>query len=193
MANWLPGTRCSPIGVDIGSRSVKLLQFDAAYTRVHEAARWDLPPEPAAKPERHDERLVEAIRRAREGRDFRGHDAVLCLGAGSLFVQNIRVSQATGDELAKIVHFEAAGRLPFATEEAEIRFIEADDVRQGDTVRREVILLACYRPALQRMLSRGRRSGLAGRRGRCRASRPSCDATVANFAATTTPNGELCS
>lgn len=160
MASWLPGARCGPIGIDIGSRSVKLLQFDAGYTRVHDAARWDLPPEPAAKPERQDERLVEAIRHAREGRDFRGRDAVLCLSAGNLFVQNIRVSQATGDELTKIVQFEAAGRLPFATDEAEIRYIEADDVRQGDTVRREVILLACYRPSLDRMLSMADDAGL---------------------------------
>jgi type IV pilus assembly protein PilM len=146
--------------VDIGSRCVKLLQFDAARSRVHEAARWDLPPEPAAKPERHDERVAEAIRHAREGRNFRGREAVLCLGPGNLFVQNIRVSQATGDELTKIVHFEAAGRLPFASEEAEIRYIEADDVRQGDTVRREVILLACYRPSLARMLSVAEQAGL---------------------------------
>ena len=160
MMSWLPRQRCGPIGVDIGSRSVKLLQFDAARTQVHEAARWDLPPEPAANPDRQDERVAEAIRHAREGRSFRGRDAVLCLGAGNLFVQNIRVAQATGDELTKIVHFEAAGRLPFACEQAEIRYLEADDVKQGDTVRREVVLLACYRPALDRMLSVAEQAGL---------------------------------
>ena len=160
MVNWLSRQRCGPIGVDIGSRSVKLLQFDAARTRVHDAACWDLPPEPATKPERQDERVVEAIRHAREGRNFRGRDAVLCLGAGNLFVQNIRVSPATGDELTKIVQFEAAGRLPFASERAEIRYIEADDVKQGDTIRREVILLACYRPSLDRMLSVAEQAGL---------------------------------
>ncbi len=160
MVNWLPRPRYGPIGIDIGSRTVKLLQFDAARTRVHEAARYDLPPEPAAKPERHDERLVEAIRHAREGHNFRGREAVFCLSSGSLFVQNLRVTPASGDELAKIVQFEAAGRLPFASEEAEIRYIEADDVRQGDSVRREVILLACYRPALDRMLAVVERAGL---------------------------------
>lgn len=160
MVDWLSRQRCGPIGVDIGSRSVKLLQFDAARTRVHDAARWDLPLEPSANPQRHDERIVEAIRHAREGRNFRGREAILCLGASNLFVQNIRVSQATGDELKKLVHFEAAGRLPFASDEAEIRYIEADDVRQGDTVRREVILLACYRPSLDRMLAVAEEAGL---------------------------------
>jgi hypothetical protein len=46
----------------------------------------------------------------REGHDFRGREAIFCLGAGDLFVQNIRVAPASGDELKKIVHCEAAGR-----------------------------------------------------------------------------------
>ncbi len=160
MAKWLPVQRCGPIGVDIGSRSVKLLQFDAARATVHEAARWDLPPETSGKAERREQRVAEALRRAREGRNFRGRDAVLCLGADNLFVQNIRVAQSSGDELTKIVHFEAAGRLPFSSEEAEIRFIEADDVRQGDTVRREVVLLACHRPSMDRLLGVVEQAGL---------------------------------
>ncbi len=160
MVSWLARQRCGPIGVDIGSRSVKLLQFDAAQAQVRDAVRWDLPPEPAANPDRQDERVVEALRHAREGRNFRGREAVLAVGAGNLFVQNIRVAQASGDELTKIVHFEAAGRLPFAAEEADIRYIEADDVKQGDTVRREVVLLACFRPAIDRMLSVAERAGL---------------------------------
>lgn len=160
MVGWIAKRRCSPIGVDIGSRSVKLLQFDGERTRLLEAARWDLPYEEAADPGRRDEQIVDAIRRAREGRNFRGRQAVFCLGAGNLFVQNIRVAQASGDELKKIVHYEAAGRLPFNSEEAEIRYLDAADVRQGDTVRREVILLACHRPNVERILSLAEHTGL---------------------------------
>ncbi len=157
---WLLKNRCGPIGIDIGSRSVKLMQFDAARSRVRTTARWELPPETAANQDRQDDRLVEAIRHAREGRDFHGRDAVLCLGTGRLFAQNLRVAHAAGDELTKIVHFEAAGRLPFSSEEAEIRYIEADDVKQGDTIRREVVLLACHRPLLDRLLGVARRAGV---------------------------------
>ncbi len=160
MAAWLPRQRHGPIGVDIGSRSVKLLQFNAARTRICDAVSWDLSPEEAANPQRQDERVAEAILRAREGRGFRGCDAVLCLGAGGLFVQNVRVAQASGDELTKIVHFEAAGRLPFGSEEAEIRYVEADDVKQGESVRREVILLAGRRPSIDRLISVAEKAGL---------------------------------
>jgi type IV pilus assembly protein PilM len=160
MVGWLGRPRCSPIGVDIGSRSVKLLQLNGDRSAVREAARWDLPVGEPSEPARREEQVVEAVRHAREGRNFRGRDAVLCLSAENLFVQNMRVAPASGDELQKIVHFEVAGRLPFSSEEAEIRFFEAADVRQGDVVRREVIVLACHRPVLQRILGVATGAGL---------------------------------
>lgn len=152
MVQWMTKRRYGPIGVDIGSRSVKLLQFDATRTRVHESARWDLPPARPELQKQRDHQIIDAVGRAREGHDFRGKQAVFCLGAEDLFVQNIRVAQAAGDELKKIVHFEAAGRLPYSSDEAEIRFFDAADVRQGDSVRREVILMACHRPVIERIV-----------------------------------------
>ena len=67
MVGWIGKSRPSPIGVDIGSRSVKLLQFDAHRSAVREAARWDLAAE-GTHPDRHDEQILGAIGRAREGR-----------------------------------------------------------------------------------------------------------------------------
>jgi type IV pilus assembly protein PilM len=160
MVSWIVKKRCGPIGVDIGSRSIKLIQFDASRTRVWDAVRWDLPVEPALNQQRQDERIVESLHRAMEGRRFRGREAVFSLGASSLFVQNIRVAQATGDELTKIVHFEAAGRLPYSREEAEIRYLDADNIRQGDSIRREVILLACHKPVVDRIVNVAESAGL---------------------------------
>ena len=160
MAGWFGNVSCGPIGVDIGSRSVKLLQFSADRSRVWEAARWDLAADKNADPGQRDDQVVEALRQAREGRNFRGREAVLCLGAGELVAQNIRVPQISGAELAKVVCAEAAGRIPFAAHEAEIRFLDAADVRQGELTRHEVILLACHRPVIQRLLGVAERAGL---------------------------------
>ena len=145
--------RYGPIGIDLGSRSVKLVQFTEDGQRLVDAVRWELPslPESASAAET-DKQLVESVKMAREGRKFRGRDAVLCLGPRELFVQNIRVPKATGAELERTVRQEAASRLPFPAVEAEVRFLDTADVRQGDLVRREIILLACHQPVLARAL-----------------------------------------
>jgi type IV pilus assembly protein PilM len=160
MVGWLGKRRYGPIGVDVGSRSVKLLQFDAAHSRVLESARWDLPTAETPNPDDRNGRVAEAIQQACKGRDFRGRDAVFSIGFQDLYVQNIRVPQVTGEEFSRVVCSEAAGRLPFAGDEAEIRYIDAANVRQGDAVRREVILLACHRPALQRTVDMAEAAGL---------------------------------
>jgi len=160
MVGWPIKRNYSPIGIDIGSRSIKLLQLDADRCRVREAARWDLPVIENARGDRRDREIVKALGQIREGRNFRGREAVFCLTSSDLFAQNIRVAQAAGNELTKIVHHEAAGRLPFSSEEAEIRYLEAADVRQGDAVRREVILLACQQSALERILGLAEEAGL---------------------------------
>jgi type IV pilus assembly protein PilM len=85
---------------------------------------------------------------------------VFCLNAHDLFVQNIRVPQAAGEELRRSVAAEAVGRVPFASEEMEVRFFEADNVRQGDVVRREVILLACHRPVVGQLIGIAESAGL---------------------------------
>jgi type IV pilus assembly protein PilM len=183
MFGLLTTSRSGPIGIDIGSRSVKLLQLNAERTRVVDAARRDLlaVDQPGAKSANgssksetttgdgvnnekssagHGTALSAAMRAARDGRSFRGKEAVVCLGARELFIQNIRVPKTTPAETAKLLEQEAANRLPFAYDEAEVRFLEAADVRQGESVKREVILLACHRPVLSEILGAVETAGL---------------------------------
>jgi len=160
MISWILGKRLSPIGVDIGSRSVKLVQLDADRTTLHELVRWELPEDAEKTPESRKKAIVAALVAAQQGRDFRGNDAVLCLGPRDLYLQNIRVPKLSGPELERQIHQEIAGRLPFPVAETEIRYLEAADVRQGEAVLREVIVLACHRPVLQQLLDAVEEAGL---------------------------------
>ena len=159
MVRWLGSKNFGPIGVDVGSRSVKLVQFTADGRKLIDAVRRELPPEDAAVGNR-GEQVATAMRQAREGRRFRGNDAVLCLSGRDLFVQNIRVPKVPGPELEKLIRQEAISRIPYAVEETEIRFLQAADVRQGDTTKREVIVLACHRPVLEKNLKVAEDAGL---------------------------------
>jgi len=161
MVSWPLKRRYGPIGVDIGARSVKLVQFSADHSRLLDAARWDVPATPdEAGSERCQKKIVDALKQVRDGRGFRGRDAVLCLNHQDLFLQNVRVPKVEGPEMQRLVQQEAASRLPFPVTDAELRFIEAADVRQGDATMREVILLACRRDALQKNLDVVERAGL---------------------------------
>jgi type IV pilus assembly protein PilM len=162
MMRVLQRKRVSPIGLDIGSRCVKLVQFSADLSRLVDMSRVDVPCsacDAAAADHTRDE-LVEAIQRAREGRAFQGRNAVVCLNGRQLFLQNVRVPKGEQPAIDRSVQQEAAGRVPFPVAEAEIRFLEAADIRQGDQVLREIILMACHRPILDRALEIVERAGL---------------------------------
>jgi type IV pilus assembly protein PilM len=175
---WM-GKRAGPIGMDPGSRSIKLVQISGDGTHLVEAARWEQADEPAlaatseapaqasadatseaAGGDAAVDRLAAALRQAREGRRFRGCEVAVCLGRDELFVQNIRVNRQPNSDFDKLVYDEVSGRMPFPADEAELRYLDAGDVRQGDIVRREVLVFACHRPRLEKLLASIEAAGL---------------------------------
>src|SRR5205085_3363090 len=154
MVRWLPQRRYSPIGIDIGARSIKLVQLSGDRSRLVEAARVELPP-PAeqADPKEQVQRIAEGLQRGLSDRDFHGREAICCLSDRQLFLQSLRVPKQAGSQLDRLVAQEAAGRAPFALDEAELRFLEAADVRQGDQTLREVIVFAVQRSVLHEALA----------------------------------------
>lgn len=153
MVSWPTFRRAGPIGIDLGSRSIKLVQMNGDRTRILESVRWDLPIEPAADAAEQFKRWTTALMEAREGRKFVGRECVVCLGAGLLAVQNVRVTKPAVGELEPVILRELGDRFAFPIAESELRFLEAADVRQGDTIRREVIVLGCHRPQLDQFLT----------------------------------------
>lgn len=178
MIAWLSRKRPGPIGIDLGSRAVKLVQLSADRTRIVEACRYDFPavspaPPPAlagidsvvaspagsqpptSSPASSEERCaqwVAGLKQALEGKAFQGREVIISLGDRDLFLQNIRVPREQGKSLDRLVAQEAAGRLPYGVDEAELRYVEVADVRQGDAQLREVIVFACQKQALQTIL-----------------------------------------
>jgi len=153
MIRWLSKRRFSPIGVDVGSRTLKLVQLTGDGTRLIAASRAELsPPDEQATTEQQAERIVEGLRRGLADREFRGKEAVLCLSDRQLSLQNVRVAKKDSGPIDRLVAQEAASRVPFPLDEAEMRCVEAGDVRQGDQTLREVIVFAVQRSVLQKSL-----------------------------------------
>ncbi|MFT5526786.1 MAG: type IV pilus assembly protein PilM, partial [Pirellulaceae bacterium] len=150
------------IGVDVGTRAVKLVQFCGDGKRLMDTARWDFGPsdESTLEEEDYEACVSDAINQARDAHNFRGKEAIVCLTNRDLFIQNIRVPTGTAEEIERSVRQEAVGRLPYSLDDAELKYIESGDVKQGDNVMREVIVFACPRSTVRKLIRRVEAAGL---------------------------------
>jgi type IV pilus assembly protein PilM len=133
-----------PIGVDIGHDSVKMLQVEAVGTslEVTAAAKMPLPASVKTDPQSRVAQASDLIRQMLRQHPFRGRRIVAALPREIIHMKNLRLPQMPAAELPAVVSFEARNIFPFDTDKAKVRFLAAGEVRQGNEVRQEVILLA---------------------------------------------------
>jgi type IV pilus assembly protein PilM len=136
-------SRC-PIGIDFGSHSIKMLQLDRrdeGYA-VAAAASRTLPAEMPTSPTERIELISGLIAQMLEGGQFVGQQVVSCLPATTIQYKNLRVPRMPSDELPGAVAWEASDRLKMPSDTTHFQFFDAGEVRQGEELRREIILLA---------------------------------------------------
>jgi len=151
-----------PIGVDIGSDSVKLLQMEIVGNTlsVVAAARQPLPP--AARTAEFAERTAaaaEVIRQMIRHNPFNSRKIVAALPRDIVHVKNLRLPLMPIDELKSAIDFEVKNIFPFDTTDAHVRFLHAGEVRQGADARQEVIVLAATRSDVDTFICQLHRSG----------------------------------
>ncbi len=155
--------RPMPIGVDIGSTTIRLLQLSGVPRdlRVMDAARLAIPQEVRSDPGRCRAFIVEAVRGAVRKGKFRGREAVMSLAPSEMAARNIRLPKMSDEELATAVNWEAQNKFPFDTATAVIQYLQAGEVRQGDRVLNEVILLAAPRAEVENVIRLAAEAGLS--------------------------------
>jgi type IV pilus assembly protein PilM len=151
-----------PIGVDIGTTTVRLLQLGGPERdlRVQDAGRFVIPQEAKADAKQHREAVLEGIRRLLKERHFRGREAVMALAPGEVAIRNVRMPRMPREELATAVNWEAQNKFPFDTATAVIQYVVAGEVRQGDQTLDEVILFATPRVEVDGRIQLAREAGL---------------------------------
>jgi type IV pilus assembly protein PilM len=151
--SWFAG-RVSPIAVDIGTDTLKLLQVEPkdGQQRLIAAASETIPEEVRGKSADRDAFVAEALKKLLAD-GFKGRQVVTCLPSSHMAVQHIRVGKMTTDELAKALPFEAAGKLPFDSHRAVLRHTVAGEVYQQQETKQEIILMAAPRDAVDRHLA----------------------------------------
>jgi type IV pilus assembly protein PilM len=109
---------------------------------VTAAAKMPLPPEVKTQPHLRMPLASDLIRQMLRQHAFRGRSIVAALPREIIHMKNLRLPQMPAAELPAVVNFEARNIFPFDTELAQIHHLPAGEIRQGQDVRQEVILLA---------------------------------------------------
>lgn len=147
MQAWIRITgnqKIQPIGLDIGHKSLKMVQVAVSEDRIRVlAARravWnagaiaDGPPRERA--------VIEAVCRLLSDNPFRGRQVVSALPVDALRITSVRLSEPEKLQADKILRKEAAERFNLDPAKDTIHYIHAGTVRQSDVVKDEYILFA---------------------------------------------------
>jgi len=171
--------RTSPIGLYLGQKTVTLIQLTnpTGPASVQAIAYGALPHTDDLTSEQRDQAIAQTLRTMISDHPFRGKRVISCLGEQELFVQNVRLPQLADEEFDQAIHWEAADRLPYPIDNAEVRHLFAGQVRQDAATKQEVIVMACHHSVIQRhtrMLERAGLSPIAIDVEPCAIMRPFC-------------------
>lgn len=150
-----------PIGLDLGRRFVRMVQVarHKGQITVTAAAQHEIAPGAYTSAEL-EEIHVQAVRTLLAGGQFAGREAVIALPWEQLQLRTVRIPPMPESDTADAVRFEAADRFGLDPEKAEVRFLPAGDVRQGNELRQEVIVLGAERSIIDGYINLLARMGL---------------------------------
>lgn len=133
-----------PIGVDLGSASLKMVQLTEMEGGLGlvAAAKEDVPSYVQGHATALQEWYVKTVKEMLSDKPFKGRQVVTCLPAREMLVQHLRVAKMGEKELEKALPWEAQGKVPFDIHQALLRHVVACEVYEGDESKLEVILMA---------------------------------------------------
>ena len=133
-----------PIALDLGTSHVRMLQLAGTddAPKVIAATQRVLPTGRPLKGQAYHDAVQEAITSMLDQTRFRGRRVVTALPAHVVHFKNLRLPKMPPAELAQAVEWEAAERLQVGDDQLQVQYLDAGEVRQGDEVREEVLLMA---------------------------------------------------
>jgi len=132
----------TPIGVDFGASGAKLMQLrkSRGVWSVVGAARVEAP-QGEEDPARCARMYSEAIAARVEAAGFIGRRCVIGLDNQSVKVRSVRLPHMADNDADNALRVDGAARLGLKEVRCEIGWMRAGEVRQGDEVRDEIILV----------------------------------------------------
>jgi type IV pilus assembly protein PilM len=151
-----------PIGLDIGHDSVKMLQLevDGGILKVRCAARRRIEASKCGRGEPAMDAALELAGDMLRHGGFAGRSVVAALPREIVHYKNLRLPIMPPAELPAAIRFESRNIFSFNSNAAYVDYLAAGEVRQGNDVRQEVIVLAARQVDVDGFLERLDRIGL---------------------------------
>ena len=151
-----------PIGIDLGSRAVKLAQLRTVDDTLEllAAGMLEVPPAISKDPPARLDFLTEGLGRMVRGGTYRGRSVVLSLPADATFIHHVRIPKLPPAEIAKAVIWELHGKCPWPMEQSITRHVVAGDIFGDGEPKQEIVTVSAYRPTIDAYLAMARRAKL---------------------------------
>ena len=162
MALRIAKDRPLPIGVDLGTATVKMAQLRITEQSVEllAANAAEIPLSCRKDLSQRMDFLAQTIPGMLRSWQFKGRSCILAIPAASTFVQHVKMPKLPPAEMDKALKVELHGKLPYPTEDAVIRHIVAGDIYVEGEPRQEVVVIASSRATVEAYLDMAKRAKL---------------------------------
>ena len=151
-----------PIGVDLGSSTVKLAQMrllENTYELVATQA-GEIPRECRTDLDQRLAFLADTIRGMMKSKTFAGKQCVLSIPAETTVVQHIKMPRLKAELIPIAIRAELEGKLPYPVDDAIVRHVLAGDIPGDTDGKQEMIAFSVSRETIDAYLAMSRRAKL---------------------------------
>jgi type IV pilus assembly protein PilM len=134
--------RVTPIGLDIGRNSIKMIQLSVNSGRISVIAADKMAVNTIDKPRQQRAAVVSALKEMLGRSSFRGNNVVSCLSNEKLKIKSLRIDPSEQDKIEKTLKTDIAERFGLSAEKDEIEYMIAGNVQQGDELKSELLVFA---------------------------------------------------
>jgi Tfp pilus assembly PilM family ATPase len=146
-----------PIGVDMGSETLKMAQLvqDSDGLRVIAGTKDDLPPDVKLGTSQWQHWVIKTIRQMISQGTFKGRKVITAVPVDEVFIDQIKIPRTPDEKLKDAVLGKIAGKLPFESKDALVQFVVTNAAAETD-----VLVMATERTKVDRHLAIYEKAGL---------------------------------
>jgi len=152
----------SPIGIDLGADSLKLLQIarDTRTPQLIGAGRVEIPQAVRKDPQAHSTFVADGIKQLLKQSKFKGKRVIASLSSAQTYVQHVRIPKCEPGMIEQQLRIALQGRLPLDPSQLVMRHVVVGEVFCDGATKQEVICLAASRDSVLRLVNTARAAGL---------------------------------